>query len=164
MLLAETALIPPRAAPELLPRATVLGVFLAELRAAAGFFAPAFRLGAGFFLELFLLELFLLEIFLVELFLVEPFVDEGRLEAFFFATPFLETRFDTFLAATFRGGVFFPDGRFLRLLVDIDFRDRAAAVFLRMPDFFWLLAAAFFAGMRFASKTVQMKSAIIHAQ
>ena len=123
LLAAEMGLVPPRAAPALRLRVTVPGVFLAEVRAAAGFFAGAFRLGADFFWELFL------ELFLGLFFEEETFAD------FFFETPFLETRFETFLAATFRGGAFFPDGRFLRLLVAIALRDLAVAAFL-LPDFF----------------------------
>ena len=44
-----------------------------------------------------------------------------------------------------------------------DVRDTFLAVDFLLLVFFLLLAAAFLAGMRIGSKTVQMKSAIIHA-
>src|SRR3970282_1354802 len=58
--------------------------------------------------------------------------------------------------------VFFPEC-FLRVLVTIDLRDLPVAARFPLPALFCFLAAAPLAGLPFASKTVQMKSAIIHA-
>jgi hypothetical protein len=94
-------------------------------------------------------------------FFFDPFLSETTFAPFFEA-PFLETLLGGFRAAAFRDGVFFPEC-FLRVLVTIDLRDLPVAARFPLPALFCFLAAAPLAGMRFASKTVQMKSAIIHA-
>jgi hypothetical protein len=103
------------------------GVFLAEILLALAFVAPTFLLDTVFFLD--------------------PFLDADSFEALPFEAPFFDLPFETF--AAFLRDAFFAAGRFLRALAAAGLRDFLAAAFFLLPDFFRLLAAALFTGIRF---------------
>jgi len=134
--------------------ALFLGVFFAERFLTVAFFTPTFLLDTVPFFDV------LPDFFFEGFFFEEPFVFAGFVADFFpdFFADFLPDLLVAFLAA-----VFFLEARLEGARDAFDLRDGFAAVDFFLLVFFLLLAAAFLAGMRIASKTVQMKSAIIHA-